>query len=216
MRATSRDRVGAGGSTEGTQRGGTCGQGSGTVSIYASPTSRLGAGQADPQKGPKGGRLQPLFRGTVPAKIYDGRKPSDSTAPASRDPSAFLWPVARPQGRPRLPAGLPGGWGRVGGGFGVRRVLGHSGGNTGHYDGSSLFIGRHMPTAPPTSAPPADSSPYADLSGIQTLYAAAPGAACKVSFPFSKVRPQNGPGGGWKRLPPGQRIGPGLTGWAFL
>ena len=141
MRATSRDRVGAGGSTEGTQRGGTCGQGSGTVSIYASPTSRLGAGQADPQKGPKGGRLQPLFRGTVPAKIYDGRKPSDSTAPASRDPSAFLWPVARPQGRPRLPAGLPGGWGRVGGGFGVRRVLGHSGGNTGHYDGSPFLWG---------------------------------------------------------------------------
>ena len=141
MRATSRDRVGAGGSTEGTQRGGTCGQGSGTVSIYASPTSRLGAGQADPQKGPKGGRLQPLFRGTVPAKIYDGRKPSDSTAPASRDPSAFLWPVARSQGRPRLPAGLPGGWGRVGGGFGVRRVLGHSGGNTGHYDGSPFLWG---------------------------------------------------------------------------
>lgn len=60
------------------------------------------------------------------------------------------------------------------------------------------------------------TAPYADVSGIQTLYAAAPGAACKVSFPFSKVRPQNGPGGGWKRLPPGQRIGPGLTGWAFL
>ena len=89
----------------------------------------------------RGGRLQPLFRGTVPAKIYDGRIPSDSTAPASRDPSAFLWPVARPQGRPRLPAGLPGGWGRVGGGFGVRRVLGHSGGNTGHYDGSPFLWG---------------------------------------------------------------------------
>jgi hypothetical protein len=119
-----------------------------------------GQGRRIHRKDPKGERLQPLFRGTVPAKIYDGRKPSDSTAPASRDPSAFLWPVARSQGRPRLPAGLPGGWGRVGGGFGVRRVLGHSGGNTGHYDGSSIFIGRHMPTAPPkgTSAPPADSS----------------------------------------------------------
>ena len=192
-------------------------RGAHNVSLCA-PLQGTGLGRADPQKGPKGGRLQPLFRGTVPAKIYHGRKPSDSTAPASRDPSAFLWPVARSQGRPRLPAGLPGGWGRVGGGFGVRRVLGHSGGNTGHYDGSPFLWGVICLRPPPkgTSAPPADSSPYADLSGIQTLYAAAPGAACKVSFPFSKVRPQNGPGGGWKRLPPGQRIGPGLTGWAFL
>ena len=53
-----------------------------------------------------------------------------------------------------------------------------------------------------------------ESGGIE--YAAAPGAACKVSFQFSKVRPQNRPGGGWKRLPPGQRIGPGLTGWAFF
>ena len=44
-----------------TRIGGTCGQGFGTLSIYVFAMALNGAGQADPQKGPKGGAVATLI-----------------------------------------------------------------------------------------------------------------------------------------------------------